>query len=77
MISIYQNLLVFFKDSCIFSITSIVVSSALDVHLPRCVKLGTLFTLASFFACAGTIGGMFYLLADCWSCKSCRLFHLL
>ncbi len=43
VISIYQNLLVFFKDSCLFSTTSIVVSSTSNVHLPHCVKLGTLF----------------------------------
>ncbi len=74
VISIYQKLLVFFKDNCLFSTISIVASSTSDVHLPRCVKLGTLFTIASFFSCAGTIGGMFYLLVDC---LSCRLFCLL
>jgi len=69
-----QNLLAFFKYSPPLSIASIIASNASDVHLPHCVKLGTLFTLTSFSTCVGTIGGIFYLLVDCWSC---RLFHLL
>jgi hypothetical protein len=69
-----QNLLAFLKDIHLFSTTSIATSSASNVHLPHCVKLGTLFTLASIFAYAGTIGGMFSLLVDCWSY---RLLHLL
>jgi hypothetical protein len=69
-----QNLLAFFKDSCPLSIASIVISSTLDVHLPHCVKLGTLLILTRFFACVGIVGGMFSLFVDCWSCK---LFHLL
>jgi len=62
-----QNLLAFFKDSCPLFTTSITTSNALNVHLPCCVKLGTLFTLASFFACARIVGGMFSLLVVCWS----------
>jgi hypothetical protein len=69
-----QNLLTIFKDSCLLSTASIATSSTLDVHLPHCVKLGTLLTLTSFFACVGIIGGMFSLSMDCWSCN---LFHLL
>jgi hypothetical protein len=60
-----QNLLAFFKDIHPLSIASIATSSASNVHLPCCVKLGTLFNLASFFACVGTIGVMFSLLVDC------------
>jgi len=62
-----QNLLAFLKDSCLLSTTSIIASSALDVHLPRCVKLRTLFTLAGFFTCATIVGGMFSLLVVYWS----------
>jgi len=69
-----KNLLAFFKDSCSLSIASIVASSTLAVHLLHCVKLGTLLTLTSFFACVGIVGGMFSLFVDCWSYK---LFHLL
>jgi hypothetical protein len=69
-----QNLLAFFKDSCPLSTTSIVASSTSDVHLPHCVKLGTLLTFIGFFACVGIVGGMFSLFVDCWSCK---LFHLM
>jgi hypothetical protein len=69
-----QNLLTFFKDSCLLSTTSIATCSILDVHLPNCVKLRTLLTFTSFFACARIIGGMFSLFVDCWSCN---VFHLL
>jgi hypothetical protein len=43
-----QNLLAFFKDSCPFSIASIVASSPSNAHLPHCVKLGTLFIFIGF-----------------------------
>jgi hypothetical protein len=69
-----QSLLAFLKDSCPLSTASIITSNASNVHLPHCVKLGTLFTLIGFFACARIFGGMFSLLVFCWSCK---LLHLL
>jgi ABC-type microcin C transport system permease subunit YejE len=46
---------------------SIVASNASYVHFPRCVKLATLFIIASFSICVGTIGGMFSSLVDYWS----------
>ncbi len=68
-----QNLLTFFKDSCPLSIISIAASNVSDVHLPHCVKLETLLTLAGFSACVRNVGGMFSLSLDCWSCKLLRL----
>jgi hypothetical protein len=68
-----QNLLSFLKDNCPLSIASITASNALDVHLPHYVKLKTMLTHVGFFACARTIGGMFSLFVDCWSCKLFRL----
>jgi len=64
-----QNLLAFLKNSCPLSVAFIVAFSASNVNLPCYVKLVTLFTLTSFFACVRTIGGMFSLLVFFWSCK--------
>jgi len=53
-----QNWLAILKNSCPLSTRSIVFSSASDVHFPRCVKLATLFILASFSTCTRNIGGL-------------------
>jgi hypothetical protein len=61
-----QDLLVFLtNDNCSLSNASIITSSASDVHFPCCVKLGTLFTLVSFFAYARIVGGMLSLSVVC------------
>jgi hypothetical protein len=57
-----QNWLAIFKNSCPLSTRSIVTSSASDVHFPRCVKLTTLFILASFLL-------VLEILVDYWSCR--------
>jgi hypothetical protein len=54
-----QNLLAFFKDSCPLFTASIIASSTLDVHLPHCVKLGTLLIVTSFLL-------MLELLVECF-----------
>jgi hypothetical protein len=60
-----QNLLAFLKDNCPISTTSIATSNASDVHLPHCVKLGTLFTFVGFSVWVKIVGGMFSLLVVC------------
>jgi hypothetical protein len=68
-----QNWQAILKDNCPLSTRSIVASSASDVHFLHCVKLATLFILASFSTCDGTIGGMFSSLVDYWSYMSLHL----
>jgi len=71
--SMCQNFLTFFKYSFPLSTASIATSNTSNVHLPHCVKLRTLLTFVGFFAYARTVGGMFTLYVDCWSCKLLRL----
>jgi hypothetical protein len=68
-----QNLITFFKDSCPLSIVSIATSNTSDVHLPHCVNLGTLLTLADFSTCVRNAGEMFSLFVHCWFRKLLRL----
>jgi hypothetical protein len=65
-----QNLFAFLQEVWPLSTTSIAFSKASNVHLPYVDNVETQYVLTNLLGCVAIVGGMFYLFAINYFCKS-------